>query len=132
MDQSFSQQQEEFRRDKLSVRSSEKVRTGERLSKEDDKEWHVIINVHSWFANQRPVECGASRYTIGRACTLADEEAIQLYGGIGGTGELPLSCHAERRPVLGHQLIDEDHHLEGFSMRGRSPSDVMIRERAIV
>src|SRR3546814_18635878 len=56
----------------------------------------------------------AAKYTIGRVGTLVAEEVIQLHGGIGMTWELPLSHHAKRLTMIGHQLGDEDHHLERF------------------
>ncbi|MFV3075594.1 acyl-CoA dehydrogenase family protein [Niveispirillum fermenti] len=61
----------------------------------------------------------AAKYTIGRVGTLAAEEAIQLHGGIGMTWELPLSHYAKRLVMIGHQLGDEDHHLERFIALGR-------------
>ncbi|MDB5687580.1 MAG: acyl-CoA dehydrogenase protein, partial [Rhizorhabdus sp.] len=54
----------------------------------------------------------AAKYTIGRVGTLVAEEVIQLHGGIGMTWELPLSHHAKRLTMIGHQLGDEDYHLE--------------------
>ncbi|MAM83742.1 MAG: pimeloyl-CoA dehydrogenase small subunit [Acidobacteria bacterium] len=63
-------------------------------------------------ARERAVS--AAKYTIGRVGTLVAEEVIQLHGGIGMTWELPLSHHAKRLLMIGHQLGDEDHHLERF------------------
>ncbi|WBO22280.1 acyl-CoA dehydrogenase family protein [Sphingomonas abietis] len=68
-------------------------------------------------ARERAVS--AAKYTIGRIGTLAAEEAIQLHGGIGMTWELPLSHYAKRLTLIGHQLGDEDHHLERFIELGR-------------
>lgn len=56
----------------------------------------------------------AAKYTIGRVGTIVAEEVIQLHGGIGMTWELPLSHHAKRLTMIGHQLGDEDYHLERF------------------
>lgn len=60
----------------------------------------------------------AAKYTIGRAGTLAAEEAIQMHGGIGMTWELPLSHFAKRLTMIGHQLGDEDHHLGRYVALG--------------
>lgn len=62
----------------------------------------------------------AAKYTIGRVGTLVAEEAIQLHGGIGMTWELPLSHYAKRLTMIGHQLGDEDYHLERFASLGRA------------
>ncbi len=56
----------------------------------------------------------AAKFTIGQVGTLVAEEAIQLHGGIGMTWELPLSHYAKRLLMIGHQLGDEDYHLERF------------------
>lgn len=56
----------------------------------------------------------AAKFTIGRVGTLVAEEAIQIHGGIAMTWDLPLSHYAKRLTMIGHQLGDEDHHLERF------------------
>lgn len=56
----------------------------------------------------------AAKYTIGRVGALVAEESIQMHGGIGMTWELPLSHYAKRLVMIGHQLGDEDHHLERY------------------
>ncbi|MDB5714012.1 MAG: acyl-CoA dehydrogenase protein [Sphingomonadales bacterium] len=56
----------------------------------------------------------AAKYTIGRVGTIVAEEVIQLHGGIGMTWELPLSHYAKRLVMIGHQLGDEDDHLDRF------------------
>jgi alkylation response protein AidB-like acyl-CoA dehydrogenase len=61
----------------------------------------------------------AAKYTIGHVGTLAAEECIQMHGGIGMTWELPLSHYAKRLVMIGHQLGDEDEHLERFSALSR-------------
>jgi alkylation response protein AidB-like acyl-CoA dehydrogenase len=62
----------------------------------------------------------AAKFTVGRVGTLVAEEAIQMHGGIGMTWELPLSHYAKRLTMIGHQLGDEDHHLERFIALGRA------------
>ena len=57
----------------------------------------------------------AAKVTIGRVGTLVAEEAIQLHGGIGMTWDLPLAHYAKRLVMIGHQLGDEDYHLERFT-----------------
>jgi len=69
-------------------------------------------------ARERAVS--AAKFTIGRVGTLVAEEAIQMHGGIGMTWELPLAHHAKRLTMIGHQLGDEDHHLERFVALGRA------------
>ena len=68
-------------------------------------------------ARERAVS--AAKYTIGRVGTLVAEEAIQMHGGMGLVWELPLSHYAKRLTMIGHQLGDEDHHLERYIALGR-------------
>jgi alkylation response protein AidB-like acyl-CoA dehydrogenase len=77
----------------------------------------ALINAAAGLSSdQRTRERAASaaKYTIGRVGTLVAEEAIQMHGGIGMTWELPLSHYAKRLIMIGHQLGDEDHHLERY------------------
>ena len=62
----------------------------------------------------RDLAASAAKFTIGKVGTLAADEAIQLHGGIGMTWELPLSHLAKRLIMIGHQLGDEDQHLERY------------------
>lgn len=68
-------------------------------------------------ARERAVS--AAKYTIGRVGTLVAEEAIQMHGGMGLVWELPLSHYAKRLTMIGHQLGDEDHHLDRYIALGR-------------
>ncbi|MBS0365342.1 MAG: acyl-CoA dehydrogenase family protein [Proteobacteria bacterium] len=67
---------------------------------------------------ERERGASAAKYTIGRVGTLAAEEAIQMHGGIGMTWELPLGHYAKRLTLIGHQLGDDDYHLERFAALG--------------
>jgi alkylation response protein AidB-like acyl-CoA dehydrogenase len=49
---------------------------------------------------------------------LVTEEAIKMHGGIGVTWEPPLSHYAKRLTMIGHELGDEDHHLERYISLG--------------
>ena len=64
----------------------------------------------------------AAKLTIGRVGTLVAEESIQMHGGIGMTWELPLPHYAKRLTMIGHQLGDEDYHLERYIQLSRTES----------
>lgn len=77
----------------------------------------AVINASAAFDNNevaREVAISAAKFTIGRLGTLIAEEAIQMHGGIGMTWELPLPHYAKRLIMIGHQLGDEDYHLERY------------------
>jgi alkylation response protein AidB-like acyl-CoA dehydrogenase len=63
---------------------------------------------------ERERAVSAAKYTIDRVGALVAEECIQMHGGIGMSRELPLSHYAKRAVLIGHQLGDEDHHLQRF------------------
>jgi alkylation response protein AidB-like acyl-CoA dehydrogenase len=68
---------------------------------------------------ERERAASAAKATIGKAGSLAAEEAIQMHGGIGMTWELALSHYAKRLIMIGHELGDEDHHLARYIALGR-------------
>jgi alkylation response protein AidB-like acyl-CoA dehydrogenase len=81
----------------------------------------AVINAAAALEGDRAVReraVSAAKFTIGRVGTLVAEEAIQMHGGIGMTWELPLSHYAKRLTMIGHQLGDEDHHLERYIALG--------------
>ena len=63
---------------------------------------------------ERERAASAAKATIGKAGSLAAEEAIQMHGGIGMTWELAMSHYAKRLVMIGHELGDEDHHLARY------------------
>jgi alkylation response protein AidB-like acyl-CoA dehydrogenase len=65
----------------------------------------------------------AAKATIGKAGSLAAEEAIQMHGGIGMTWELALSHYAKRLIMIGHELGDEDYHLARYIELGHELVD---------
>jgi alkylation response protein AidB-like acyl-CoA dehydrogenase len=70
---------------------------------------------------ERERTAAAAKFTVNRVGALAAEECIQLHGGIGMSRELPLSHYAKRAVLIGHQLGDEDHHLQRFMDLTRQP-----------
>ena len=70
----------------------------------------------------------AAKYTIGRVGTLVAEEAIQMHGAIGTTWDLPLAHYAKRLIMIGHQLGDEDFHLQRYIDLGHAGPGGMTPE----
>ena len=82
----------------------------------------AAINAADSFSADRIVReraASAAKVTIGKAGSLAAEEAIQMHGGIGMTWELALSHYAKRLMMIGHELGDEDYHLARYIELGR-------------
>lgn len=66
-------------------------------------------------SDERSRQLAAAKFVIVRAARLIAEQAIQLHGGIGMTWEYNLAHHAKRLVMLGHQLGDDDHHLQAYA-----------------
>jgi alkylation response protein AidB-like acyl-CoA dehydrogenase len=82
----------------------------------------AAINAADLFPEDRIVReraVSAAKTTIGKAGSLAAEEAIQMHGGIGMTWELAMSHYAKRLVMIGHELGDEDYHLARYIALGQ-------------
>lgn len=66
-------------------------------------------------SDERSRQLAAAKFVVVRAARLIAEQAIQLHGGIGMTWEYSLAHHAKRLVMLGHQLGDDDHHLQAYA-----------------
>lgn len=60
--EAFRQDLRTFLRDRLPTQISERVRLGQRLTKEDHEEWHAILQERNWLAGHWPVEHGGSNW----------------------------------------------------------------------
>ena len=70
MDLKFSAKEDVFReevkgflKEKLTKRLSDKVKAGQRLTKEDYEEWHAVLNERGWLAPSWPEEYGDTSWS---------------------------------------------------------------------
>ncbi len=70
MDLKFTAEEDAFReevraflKEKLTKRLSDKVKAGQRLTKEDYEEWHAILNERGWLAPSWPEEYGGTNWS---------------------------------------------------------------------
>ena len=63
-DEAFREEVRSFLKEKLPARLSDKVRQGQRLTKEDMEEWHAILNEQGWLANHWPEEWGGTGWSV--------------------------------------------------------------------
>ena len=70
MDLKFSAEEDAFRdevkaflKEKLTKRLSDKVKAGQRLTKEDYEEWHAVLNQRGWLAPSWPEEYGGTSWS---------------------------------------------------------------------
>lgn len=71
MDLNFTADEERFREEvrafldeKLPSHISQKVRSCQPLTKQEQQEWHAVLNERGWYASQWPVEYGGAGWTI--------------------------------------------------------------------
>jgi len=81
MDLAFTEEENSFRHEvrdfldkKLSIRLSNKVRLGKRLTKEDIEEWHAALNSNGWLAPNWPEKYGGAGWSAVQN-HIFDEEA---------------------------------------------------------
>ena len=75
-DEAFREEVKTFLDDKLPARLANKVRTGQRLSKEDMEEWHAILHERGWLANHWPEEWGGTGWSVMQRFIFELETAI--------------------------------------------------------
>ena len=63
-DEAFREEVRSFLKEKLPARLSDKVRQGQRLTKQDMEEWHAILNERGWLANHWPEEWGGTGWSV--------------------------------------------------------------------
>jgi hypothetical protein len=63
-DEAFREEVRSFLKEKLPARLSDKVRQGQRLTKQDMEEWHAILNEKGWLANHWPEEWGGTGWSV--------------------------------------------------------------------
>lgn len=75
-EEAFREEVREFLKEKLPKRLSEKVRTGQNLTKADMEEWHAILNDRGWLANHWPKEWGGTGWSVMQRFIFETETAI--------------------------------------------------------
>ena len=75
-EKAFQQEVRQFLKDKLPARLSDKVRNGQRLTKEDMEEWHAILNERGWLANHWPEEWGGPGWSTMQRFIFETETAM--------------------------------------------------------
>lgn len=59
----FREEVKAFLKEKLTKRLSDKVKAGQRLTKEDYEEWHAVLNERGWLAPSWPEEYGGTNWS---------------------------------------------------------------------
>jgi alkylation response protein AidB-like acyl-CoA dehydrogenase len=74
----------------------------------------AAVKVASPDGEERRRVVSAAKARVGQAARFVGQQAVQLHGGMGVTGELPAAHHFKRLAMIELTLGDTDHHLERF------------------
>ncbi|HWI86186.1 MAG TPA: acyl-CoA dehydrogenase family protein [Sphingomonas sp.] len=145
MDLDFTPAEEAFRkdvrsflRDKLPNRISEKVRTGKRLTKRDQEEWHAILNARGWLAAHWPVQYGGPGWSVAQAYIFDVETALAhaprvIAFGLSMLGPVLIKygSEAQKSYWLPRILDGSDWWCQGYSEPGAGSDLASLKTRAV-
>ena len=145
MDLSFNRAEEAFREEvrhflatKLPSRTAEKVRGGKRLTRDDQTEWHAILNERGWLAGHWPVDYGGTgwsvveRYIFDYESALAAAPRIVPFGvNMLGPVLIEYGSEAQKAFYLPRILDGSDWWCQGYSEPGAGSDLASLRMTAV-
>jgi len=145
MDLNFTPEEEAFRsevqtflKDKLPARIANKVKAGQRLTKEDQSEWHALLNERGWYANHWPQEWGGPGWTpvqkfiFDNECALAGGPRIVPFGvNMLGPVLIKYGNEAQKRYWLPRILSGADWWCQGYSEPGAGSDLASLKTTAV-
>ena len=145
MDLNFTPEEEAFRaevqaflRDKLPARIANKVKAGQRLSKEDQEEWHAILNERGWLANHWPEQYGGpgwgavQKFIFDNECALAGGPRIVPFGvNMLGPVLIKYGNEAQKQYWLPRILSGADWWCQGYSEPGSGSDLASVKTTAV-
>ena len=133
----FRTEVQEFLRDKLPAALAAKVKAGQRLSRDDQSEWHAILNQRGWFANHWPEEHGGPGWTpvqkfiFDHECALAGGPRIVPFGvNMLGPVLIKYGNEAQKNYWLPRILSGEDWWCQGYSEPGAGSDLASVKTTA--
>ena len=129
MDLNFTPKEEAFRESvmrflkaKLPARISDKVRSDQRLTREDMAEWHTILSEQGWLAGYWPEQYGGQswsaveKFIFDHECALANAPRIVPFGvSMLGPVLIKYGSEAQKKYWLPRILNGDDWWCQGYS-----------------
>ncbi|WPB58041.1 acyl-CoA dehydrogenase family protein [Xylophilus sp. GOD-11R] len=145
MDLNFTPDEEAFRdevraflADKLPAHLSHKVRHGIRLSKQDQLEWHAVLQTRGWLANHWPREHGGpgwnaiEKFIFENECALAHAPRVLPFGvNMLGPVIIKYGSEAQRAYWLPRILDGSDWWCQGYSEPGAGSDLAAVKTTAV-
>ncbi len=137
-EEAFRQEVRSFLAERLPKRTAEKVRTGRRLTREDQAEWQSILNERGWLASHWPVEHGGSGWTVAERFIFDYESALAgapriIPFGLSMLGPVLIKYGTEeqKRHYLPRILDGTDWWCQGYSEPGAGSDLASLRMTAV-
>ncbi|WP_137894749.1 acyl-CoA dehydrogenase family protein [Ramlibacter sp. 2FC] len=137
-EQAFRAEVQAFLKDQLPKRISDKVKAGQRLTKQDQEEWHAILNARGWLANHWPEQWGGpgwsavQKFIFDNECALAGGPRIVPFGvNMLGPVLIKYGNEAQKKYWLPRILSGADWWCQGYSEPGSGSDLASIKTTAV-
>lgn len=137
-EQAFRADVQEFLRTSLPAHIADKVKAGQRLSKQDQEQWHAILNGRGWFASHWPAEWGGTgwgpieKFIFDNECALAGAPRIVPFGvSMLGPVLIKYGSEAQKRHWLPRILDGSDWWCQGYSEPGAGSDLAAVKTTAV-
>ncbi len=137
-EEAFRAEVQTFLKDKLPARIANKVKAGQRLSKDDQSEWHALLNERGWYANHWPQAWGGPGWTpvqkfiFDNECALAGGPRIVPFGvNMLGPVLIKYGNEAQKRYWLPRILSGADWWCQGYSEPGAGSDLASLKTTAV-
>ncbi|GAB3366452.1 MULTISPECIES: acyl-CoA dehydrogenase family protein [Giesbergeria] len=137
-EEAFRTEVQTFLQEKLPARISHKVKAGQRLSKQDQDDWHAILNARGWYANHWPVQYGGpgwgavQKFIFDTECALAGGPRIVPFGvNMLGPVLIKFGNAAQKSYWLPRILSGEDWWCQGYSEPGAGSDLASVKTTAV-
>ncbi|WP_342320463.1 acyl-CoA dehydrogenase family protein [Burkholderia pseudomallei] len=137
-EEAFRAQVQRFLADELPPRISRKVKGGLRLTRDDMREWHAILNARGWLASHWPREWGgpgwsvAQKFLFDNECAIAGAPRIVPFGvNMLGPVLIKYGSPAQKRHWLPRILDGTDWWCQGYSEPGAGSDLAAVSTSAV-
>ncbi|WP_063532933.1 acyl-CoA dehydrogenase family protein [Burkholderia sp. MSMB1589WGS] len=137
-EEAFRAQVQRFLADALPPRISRKVKGGLRLTRDDMREWHAILNARGWLASHWPREWGgpgwsvAQKFLFDNECAIAGAPRIVPFGvNMLGPVLIKFGSEAQKRRWLPRILDGTDWWCQGYSEPGAGSDLASVSTSAV-
>lgn len=137
-EQAFREEVQAFLKDRLPAALAHKVKSGQRLTKADQEEWHAILNARGWLANHWPAQYGGpgwgavQKFIFDTECAVAGGPRIVPFGvNMLGPVLIKYGNEAQKQYWLPRILNGADWWCQGYSEPGSGSDLASVKTTAV-